>query len=57
MVERVVKFLACIVENQRKVRRQLYSDFLEKGVLHIGWYHGSTHRQIISPLRVVRILV
>ena len=29
IVERVVKFLACIVENWRKVRRQPYSTFVE----------------------------
>ena len=48
IVERVVNFLACIVENQRKVRRQLYSTFVKNAS---GWYHGSTHTQTFFFLR------
>ena len=43
-VEKVVKFLACIVKNSFARWRQLYTRVpLPLPLAHIGWYHGSTH--------------
>ena len=43
-MEKVVKFLACIVENSFARWRQLYTRVpLPLPLTHIGCYHGSTH--------------